>query len=572
MNNITLQKVLSEIAGRHRLADFQKRIEDIQPGRIRIRVAFLGEFNTGKSTLLNALLRKRVLPMFATPTTANITEIDFGTEEVARVQHIGEDGVPEAVIIPWSELGNEIVNTAPDKKILLTFKEAGPFSPDLLLVDTPGVESVQATHDDVTYGYLPDVDVAIIVLTPHQGTAPKSLVQFLQRFPPPLLAKIYFVIGRKDELPPSELAVIRERVRQELGPMFVHSRILLVSGTLALDAGDDGAKRKQSGIEELEAIIQREIPDRKQAIEAERIYALLQSAREELSQLLKQIAETINWSTEQLDEEMAQLKAKIAALQKEIANYRGKFSALKERALQAIGPIIREHTAIIGARAVRSEPYEDLIASMVDEIRSQIDLSMKELTNIEFRTLGKNIESLLQAMIEQESARIKEIASLITDAGTFALTAWLVPGPTAGLDPDEAAVAAGVVFAEKAANYKKKGSGGFGDTIGGFISGLGAMIKGMNPLEKLKNTVLPYIVNPRLARVLTKRMTLRLQALYETLGQTIDQEIEKRYLIPLRDSEGLLAKARQDRNDKVDRSDAEKQTIDSDLSKLATLK
>ena len=578
MNNALLQKELGEIAERHRLAENRVRIAAIQPGSIQTKIAFLGEFNTGKSTLLNALLKRKLLPMLATPANANITEITFGEEEFARVQRINEDGLAEISPIPWSELANEILGNSPGKKILLTLKDSDFPSGDTLFVDTPGVASIESTHDDITYGYLPDVDVAFVLLNPHQGTVPKTLVQFLTHFPPALLEKIYFVIGRKDEIPPNQLGGIRETIREQLTPLFPNPRILMISASHALEAIEDPAQREASGITELEHILRHEIPGRKQEIEQHRIKSLLQDEREKLSVLLREKAKAVNWDTARLDTEIAALKNKIEALQKDMSDFRRKFQTLKDRALQAIGPIIKEHVEIIGTRAVRNEPYGELIAGMVDEIRSQVEVSMKELTIIEFRTIGKNIETLLQALIDQESARIRDIANIITDAGTFALTAWLVPGPTPGLDPDEAIVAASVVFAEEAAGNRDKTksghakSGGFGEGVLNFIGGLGSMIKGINPLEKLKNTILPYVVNPRLARVLTKRMTIKLQELYDSLGQTLAQEIEKRYMAPLREMEDLLIKTRQDRSDKIDQSDTEKQTLDSDLSRLAALK
>src|SRR6266536_2131966 len=55
------------------------------------RIVVFGEFNQGKSTLLNALLGSDALPMSVVPTTALLTEIRYGDAPAAVVRVAGED-------------------------------------------------------------------------------------------------------------------------------------------------------------------------------------------------------------------------------------------------------------------------------------------------------------------------------------------------------------------------------------------------------------------------------------------------------------------------------------------------
>jgi len=52
-----------------------------------LRVTVLGEFSTGKSTLINALLGEHLLPTRVTPTTAVITKLVHGPEYTALVHY-----------------------------------------------------------------------------------------------------------------------------------------------------------------------------------------------------------------------------------------------------------------------------------------------------------------------------------------------------------------------------------------------------------------------------------------------------------------------------------------------------
>ena len=55
------------------------------------RIVVFGEFNQGKSTLINALLGTDALPMSVVPTTALLTEVRYGDEPAAMVRIEGEE-------------------------------------------------------------------------------------------------------------------------------------------------------------------------------------------------------------------------------------------------------------------------------------------------------------------------------------------------------------------------------------------------------------------------------------------------------------------------------------------------
>ena len=56
----------------HRLIKARSRIEDAN-----LKILIAGQFKTGKSTIINALLGKNILPAYSTPCTAVITEINY---------------------------------------------------------------------------------------------------------------------------------------------------------------------------------------------------------------------------------------------------------------------------------------------------------------------------------------------------------------------------------------------------------------------------------------------------------------------------------------------------------------
>ena len=131
----------------------------------RFNVAFLGQFKRGKSTLINAILGREILPTDIVPLTTAITIVQHGKQyrctalfRDGRKEEIEPGRIGEFV----SEEGNpgnrkgvgEVVIELP-----IPILESG-----MRLVDTPGVGSIFELNTKTTKTYLPRIDVAVVVL------------------------------------------------------------------------------------------------------------------------------------------------------------------------------------------------------------------------------------------------------------------------------------------------------------------------------------------------------------------------------------------------------------------------
>lgn len=189
-------------------------------------VAVLGEWSRGKSTLVNTLIERDLLPVDVRPTTASLVSIRSGTPERALVWPAS--GMPLELPLHANALRH--AQTAATGGLETARRvELELFAPDLeglCLVDTPGVNDLGDTAAEIVYGLLPFVDLAVFVLDATNGGMSRSEKDFLEAdLLGPLLPPLAFVVNQmdrveaEDERELEELrAEIRAQVRAVAGP------------------------------------------------------------------------------------------------------------------------------------------------------------------------------------------------------------------------------------------------------------------------------------------------------------------------------------------------------------------
>lgn len=169
----TLLEIASEL-GFTNIVDDLKRIEERNTNvNCPLILPLVGEFSSGKTTLINSLTDSKKLETATKPTTATIYEVHFGSEK-CYANVLTETG--ENIVIPdISELKNDKLANA---KVVTVFDTSKKVPNTTILVDTPGLSSPNPKHKQTLVEFLPYADGILLVSDINQQIT-KSITDFI---------------------------------------------------------------------------------------------------------------------------------------------------------------------------------------------------------------------------------------------------------------------------------------------------------------------------------------------------------------------------------------------------------
>lgn len=169
---------LLETAQYLNLKDIVSEIEVLKDRKENPRqVLFLpivGEFSSGKTTLINALTNSKKLETASKATTSVIYEIFFGNEKESGEIFYNNGTVKEVEDLKTIK-NDELDNV----ELIRIYDTADTISNTTVIVDTPGLSSNEASHIEALTNYLPNAD-AILLCTDINQQITQSLLEFIK--------------------------------------------------------------------------------------------------------------------------------------------------------------------------------------------------------------------------------------------------------------------------------------------------------------------------------------------------------------------------------------------------------
>lgn len=263
-----------------RFAELEKSLDAKE-----VRMVVIGEFSRGKSSLLNALLGITQLPTASESTTAINTFIYGLPEGEAPYLRIAyRNGTTEDLPIlnddqqALRKWGTELEHENKDARMEVDQLDLHIHHPlldlGLVLIDTPGLESIQPHHEEITYRAIDSAHIAIWVQATTQLGGNKREWEFLKTTICKSFRKFITVINwwdmvldpddEQDKRTPKntrirqKLALVRNRFRDylaediapaELSQLTSDDNLFGVSARWALSGTDE--QKEESGIDKL---------------------------------------------------------------------------------------------------------------------------------------------------------------------------------------------------------------------------------------------------------------------------------------------------------------------------------
>lgn len=202
---------LKEIQNKYGIdsADTETILDTIDSYRVNTPV--VGNFSTGKSSMINAIIGKPLLSVEITPETAVPTEIYYGDNKVYQYDKdiMIERGIEELPLMGLTIQSTNLVKIEYDNEFLKEIKTVN-------IVDLPGFDTSFELHNRAIDQYLPNSLAYLLVVSSDEPVLKESISDFLKELKEYNMP-VYVVITKCNRLDEDELKECKTLLKKLVG-------------------------------------------------------------------------------------------------------------------------------------------------------------------------------------------------------------------------------------------------------------------------------------------------------------------------------------------------------------------
>ena len=401
---------------------FDKLYNDLLNGEFSIVV--VGEFSAGKSTLLNALMGKRILPSFSNETTATVNFLRHSEKaangEAGRVYY--NNGDDESLQNATLATIEKYVSTKGEdvaKKIdhLDLYLDSEFLKDGVTLVDSPGLNGVADGHREITETQILKSHASIFLFnSDHPGS--KTDFEFLHDLQS-RVKTIIFVLNKIDEIkadegetPESVIETLKKTYKEKFPEESTVPEIWPVAAYPALVARNDSPLEYHNRTAEEKAKLEN---DSRLVKFEDRLMSFLTCGEKTKNQLLAPIDRVLSLAQETRDEyreeiyllesatDTSEIDNQIAGIKETIEEIQTQITSTRQDVAVNVNTVLRDVREELSAQMSR------LQNNRINEIDSFDDLEdlMGYLTTFE-KSFKQRVSSI--ALTQEENLRDKILA------------------------------------------------------------------------------------------------------------------------------------------------------------------
>ena len=359
-----------------------------------MEVAIVGQFSSGKSTFLNALLSKDVLPTGITPVTSKVNFINYGEEYKLKVSY--HNGATEYHALETISQFTDQRKAVEDIKYLTLYAPMDILK-DISFVDTPGLNSQSLEDTQVTKKILRDVD-GIIWLTLIDNAGKESEAEVLKEYLENFKDKSLCVLNQKDKFTPQEIDTTVDYIKERFSTFFSH--VIPISAKQALDSR---VNQKEVLIDSALHSLQKAFKESSTLHKSANNLSFFEDYFKKFSQEIEHINKQDN-SNDQRIMEGSNISEVLDFIEKTIRPQAvsAKAYSIKKDLSSICDILIKEYETILGVY----ESLEEILIKKEDEILKAFDAVFLKHSKTLYVNLDK-IESVLQIIADTIYENIK---------------------------------------------------------------------------------------------------------------------------------------------------------------------
>ncbi len=550
-----MQKKIIEISNKYNLATIKENIEALDKN-LDLKIGFLGEFSSGKSTLINALLDKKVLPSMDKPTSKSVIEL-ISKDNLKELEFYElKDERKEKIS---ATRFSEIALTSSDSKAMVYVPSNDFFQDGYMMIDTPGISSLDNSDIDITYGYLPFLDCAIICNHIQKGSLTQSIINFILKDEiRPIINNLLFVITNSYTKAPKSQIKIRKKIisqlsalneKYSLGMNDIASKVVNVSALEAME-GKGGFT-----LDALKNSFNQNFIRKKVTLQE-------QKKAKEIDKITNQLLNTLLYKKKSSSLDLSTLKEKEETLNNEILALEQKRAKIL-KSLQTIDSKIGDRIYTIFNKnlpKIKTLKNEDEASIFMEQLQETIGREVSNIISLHFKELSSSSDNIIEFReLESIIYNLLEQINMGKDIGMVILIEILTLG-TAGIGGFFG------FFLRSASNMIMKQEGN------SHLKNTAEFISKVNPLERVGGMISAKVIEsqimPKLEE-LSKEIAIDIK---EELGVKVESEVfvpleEKLYL-----NQKMLNQLYKEKSDKLEEFTIFNKEIDNDILELQSIK
>ena len=443
------QALLAQAIQNYQFEDMQSALDELSIEDKTLLIGVLGEFSSGKSSLINAMLGQATLLAFENPTTAAIVEIVPQSHTKANEAFIRQlDG--QLTAISAHDFDEFVLKGEKNVVGVLNVPTSDLLVEGYRIVDTPGIVSLEDTHEDITFGYLPFLDGAIVCQDINKGGLTHSLKEFLSKPDVrPFLDKIIFVQTRSDTKPPAAVQMIRESFINDLAELYQSCGLTLTQASkrvLCLSPKKMLANQGMSDLESLQNTFQEVFVSSKQSLLTAKTIKLEEKLAKNIITRLQLVRENLSLDRSEYALRRKTLEEDMINIQQEQAKY--------NKALDDVQYEIQEHVTVLlqrtTPRLIAAENTQQM-SEVLNGLAGSVSAVVLPLIKKRFSECGQLAFAINNQALQQKIDDITKKTELFRMVGTALLGAILTVTSAGGLTAAQGVIAGGatrIIFSE----------------------------------------------------------------------------------------------------------------------------